>query len=146
MHPINSHPHSRSPSLLLQGASTASHSQPPPKNLTKIARDRVWQRGKGGGKEGARRSERGRDGGRPRLKLTKWLVAWMRLSAKSAVWARTPRRDDGQCLPGSSTQNTTARYYLVRIGDTPVELAPRRADCNVRRNAAHAPSPPESNV
>ena len=49
------------------------------------------QRRREGGRERGGRREGGREGGKPRLKLTKWLVAWMRLSAKSAVWARTPR-------------------------------------------------------
>ena len=46
--------------------------QPPPKNLTKIARDRLWQRGKGATEP---RSMGGRT--EARLKLTKWLVGWL---------------------------------------------------------------------
>ena len=72
LHPIPiPFPHSRSRSSpLLQGSQTASQQQPPvQKNLTKIARDRVWQRGqrkegrKEGGREQAEVGGGGREGG-----------------------------------------------------------------------------------
>ena len=88
LHPIPiPFPHSRS-SPLLQGSQTASQQQPPvQKNLTKIARDRVWQRGIGASE---RAEVEGREEGGRKAETDK-VVAWMRLSAKSAVWARAAR-------------------------------------------------------